>query len=262
MINFYKANPRVTGTACSFYLNPRDNVFFSTMIKQDSWNDKKRIGSFSKNKDNPSKKVNVKFSPMEIAGIIDAFESNREFSGYHGSNQIVKFKFCPYLKDGKQIGFSYSVNKESKEDSTDKTNFIIGFNFGNKNNNSNLSAGAKLCNALQEMGTTFIKLGQFLATRPDIIGEDISKELEKLQDKLPAFDLVVAKNILKKELGKENFDQITNISEPIAAASIAQVHFANINILCLQSICHHWIHSPTILKNRLDQVLELPLIAV
>ncbi len=39
--------------------------------------------------------------------------------------------------------------------------FVIGFNFGNKNNNNNLSAGAKLCNALQEMGTTFIKLGQF-----------------------------------------------------------------------------------------------------
>lgn len=129
MINFYKANPRVTGTACSFYLNPRDNVFFSTMIKQDSWDDKRRIGSFAKNKDNPSKKVNIKFSPMEIAGIIDALESNREFSGYHGSNQVVKFKFCPYMRDGDQIGFSYSVNKESKEDSTDKTNFIIGFNF-------------------------------------------------------------------------------------------------------------------------------------
>ena len=43
------------------------------------------------------------------------------------------------------------------------------------------------------MGTTFIKLGQFLSTRPDIIGEDISKELEKLQDKLPPFDLTVAK---------------------------------------------------------------------
>ena len=80
------------------------------------------------------------------------------------------------------------------------------------------------------MGTTFIKLGQFLATRPDIIGENISKELEKLQDKLPAFDIILAKNILRKELGKENFDQITNISEPIAAASIAQVHFANINV--------------------------------
>ena len=73
-------------------------------------------------------------------------------------------------------------------------------------------------------------MGQFLATRPDIIGENISKELEKLQDKLPAFNLVVAKNILKKELGKENFEQITNISEPVAAASIAQVHFANIDV--------------------------------
>ncbi len=108
--------------------------------------------------------------------------------------------------------------------------FVIGFNFGNKKNNNNLSAGEKLCSALQEMGTTFIKLGQFLATRPDIIGENISKELEKLQDKLPPFDLIIAKNILEKELGKENFEQITNISKPIAAASIAQVHFANINV--------------------------------
>jgi len=108
--------------------------------------------------------------------------------------------------------------------------FVIGFNFGNKKNNNNLSAGEKLCGALQEMGTTFIKLGQFLATRPDIIGENISKELEKLQDKLPPFDLIIAKNILEKELGKENFEQITNISKPIAAASIAQVHFANINV--------------------------------
>ena len=108
--------------------------------------------------------------------------------------------------------------------------FVIGFNFGDKKNNNNLSAGTKLCGAFQEMGTTFIKLGQFLATRPDIIGENISKELEKLQDKLPPFDTFIAKKILKNELGKENFEQITNISEPIAAASVAQVHFANINV--------------------------------
>jgi len=105
---------------------------------------------------------------------------------------------------------------------------IIGFNFINKKNNNNLSSGEKLCDALQGMGTTFIKLGQFLATRPDIIGENISKDLEKLQDKLPPFDLFVAKNILRQELGNENFDKIKNISEPIAAASIAQVHFAKI----------------------------------
>jgi len=108
--------------------------------------------------------------------------------------------------------------------------FVIGFSFGDKKNYKNLSSGAKLCNALQEMGTTFIKLGQFLATRPDIIGEDVAKELEKLQDKLPAFNLSEAKSTLEKELEKENFEQITNISEPIAAASIAQVHFAEINV--------------------------------
>ena len=107
--------------------------------------------------------------------------------------------------------------------------FVIGFSFNGKKNNNNLSPGVKLCNALQSMGTTFIKLGQFLATRPDIIGEDIAKELEKLQDKLPPFQLKEAKNILRKELGKENFDKIINFSDSIAAASIAQVHFATIS---------------------------------
>ena len=48
------------------------------------------------------------------------------------------------------------------------------------------------------MGTTFIKLGQFLATRPDIIGEKLSKQLESLQDRLPPFELSKAKEIIKK----------------------------------------------------------------
>ena len=93
--------------------------------------------------------------------------------------------------------------------------FIIGFNFGDKKINTNLSPGEKLCTALQEMGTTFIKLGQFLATRPDIIGENVAKDLEKLQDKLPAFDLGKAKNILRHELGNENLSQIIDISKPV-----------------------------------------------
>ena len=106
--------------------------------------------------------------------------------------------------------------------------FIIGFSFKDQERNNNFTSGEKLCNALQDMGTTFIKLGQFLATRPDIIGEKIANDLEKLQDKLPAFNDYEAKNILKKELGDKIFSQIVNISEPIAAASIAQVHFAEI----------------------------------
>ena len=71
--------------------------------------------------------------------------------------------------------------------------------------------GEKLCVALQGMGTTFIKLGQFLATRPDIIGEELAKSLEKLQDKVPAFDLHDAKKIIKKEIGENYFKDISEI---------------------------------------------------
>ena len=91
-----------------------------------------------------------------------------------------------------------------------------------------IKPGEKLCFALQGMGTTFIKLGQFLATRPDIIGEELAKNLEKLQDKVPAFELYDAKKIIKKEIGDKYFKDISEISEPIAAASIAQVHLAKI----------------------------------
>ncbi len=107
--------------------------------------------------------------------------------------------------------------------------FIIGFNLGKQKNNNTLSPGKKLCKALQEMGTTFIKLGQFLATRPDIIGKNISQDLEELQDKLTPFNINEAKNILRRELGDSNFSKISNLSEPVAAASIAQVHFAKID---------------------------------
>jgi len=92
------------------------------------------------------------------------------------------------------------------------------------------SQGEKLCTALEGMGTTFIKLGQFLATRPDIIGDELAKSLEKLQDKVPAFDLHDAKKIIKKEIGENYYKNILEISEPIAAASIAQVHLAKIKL--------------------------------
>ena len=89
--------------------------------------------------------------------------------------------------------------------------------------------GERLSNSLESMGTTFIKLGQFLATRPDIIGEELSKKLENLQDKLPAFSLSQAQEIIKNDLGEGTYNSIINLSEPVAAASIAQVHKAQIN---------------------------------
>ena len=108
---------------------------------------------------------------------------------------------------------------------------ILSFSFSPQNlDRKNKDEGERLSSSLESMGTTFIKLGQFLATRPDIIGSALADDLEKLQDKLPPFELDVSKTILKKEIGENQFDNIINLSEPIAAASISQVHIAKIKI--------------------------------
>ncbi len=105
---------------------------------------------------------------------------------------------------------------------------IISIGSSKKVFNEKKLPGEKLCIALEGMGTTFIKLGQFLATRPDIIGDELAISLEKLQDKLPAFDIYEAKKIIKKEVGDKQYQNIIELSAPIAAASIAQVHIAKI----------------------------------
>ena len=129
-LQFYKPNAKVTGTACSFWTTD-DGSIMSSMIKQDSWDDSRKRGSFSKNKDNPNKKVIIKLNVTEAGSIVDALESGRKWSGYHQSkNQVTKINFGPYERNGEQVGYSYSVNKEDKEDSTNKTSFIIGFTFG------------------------------------------------------------------------------------------------------------------------------------
>ena len=107
---------------------------------------------------------------------------------------------------------------------------VLSFSLVTKKNSEIIKdEGERLSNSLESMGTTFIKLGQFLATRPDIIGEELSKKLENLQDKLPPFSLIEAKEIVKNDLGIDTYNSIINLSEPVAAASIAQVHKAQIN---------------------------------
>ncbi|MBZ4647205.1 MAG: putative unusual protein kinase [Clostridia bacterium] len=82
-----------------------------------------------------------------------------------------------------------------------------------KSDSSRLSTGARLRLSLEELGPAFVKLGQILSTRPDILPPDIVEELKKLQDSVPPF----------------SFSEVRAVIEPVAAASISQVHRARLN---------------------------------
>jgi ubiquinone biosynthesis protein len=87
--------------------------------------------------------------------------------------------------------------------------------------------GQRLAAAFVAIGPAFIKLGQMLATRTDLLGEEVAADLAQLQDKLPPFSAAEARSSIEGEFGCP----ITNLFQtfddvPIAAASIAQVHFA------------------------------------
>lgn len=83
--------------------------------------------------------------------------------------------------------------------------------------------------SFEQLGPIFIKFGQALSTRPDLIPEDIVKELEKLQDNVPPFPGIEVENILKKTYKKPILEVFAEFdSEALASASIAQVHAATL----------------------------------
>ncbi|GHF61687.1 2-polyprenylphenol 6-hydroxylase [Seohaeicola zhoushanensis] len=82
--------------------------------------------------------------------------------------------------------------------------------------------------ALTALGPAYIKFGQVLSTRPDLVGDDLAVQLRVLQDKLPPFPTAQARAEVQRELGQPVEALFSEFSEPIAAASIAQVHKARL----------------------------------
>jgi len=86
----------------------------------------------------------------------------------------------------------------------------------------------RLSAALNRLGPSWVKLGQFLATRPDVIGTQLALDLELLQDRMEPFDTGLAKDAFKLSIGRSVEEVFSSFSEPVAAASIAQVHKAQL----------------------------------
>ena len=80
--------------------------------------------------------------------------------------------------------------------------------------------------ALTALGPAYIKFGQILSTRPDVVGPELAQQLMVLQDKLPPFARAEAMRVVEAELGQPVEAIFSEFSEPVAAASIAQVHRA------------------------------------
>jgi ubiquinone biosynthesis protein len=88
--------------------------------------------------------------------------------------------------------------------------------------------GERLASAFERLGPAYVKLGQFMATRPDIIGFEMAGDLGRLQDKMPAFSEEAARREIEAAFGKPVDALYASFSPPIAAASIAQAHQARL----------------------------------
>ena len=85
-----------------------------------------------------------------------------------------------------------------------------------------------LTQAFLGLGSAFIKLGQLLSARPDVLPAELVEELATLQDRVPAFPFAVVQDLLEQELGERCAEIIDLESEPLGSASLAQVHRASL----------------------------------
>ena len=85
-------------------------------------------------------------------------------------------------------------------------------------------SGPRLSRALTRLGPAYLKLGQFLATRPDVVGVAMARDLENLQDRLPPFSQAEAEAAIAQSLEKPVAQAFASLGPSVAAASIAQVH--------------------------------------
>ncbi|WP_100644316.1 ubiquinone biosynthesis regulatory protein kinase UbiB [Alteromonas facilis] len=127
----------------------------------------------------------------------------------HGLDECIPHRFMPWYARWARQGLFWIRNQHKSE-----------------------SQGKRIRLALQTLGPVFIKFGQMLSTRRDLLPQDIADELAYLQDKVPPFDNEQAQTIIKQALGLRQMDELFSEfdPQPLASASIAQVHAAKLRV--------------------------------
>ena len=124
--------------------------------------------------------------------------------------KILKVNFTVYIKHNKYKFLLKLIR-----------NLFLSYTDNSKN------IGKQLKNALEELGPIFVKFGQLLSTRHDMLSSEIIEELSILQDKVKPFDFVEVKKIIESDLDESIENIFSNFKEqPVASASVAQVHYA------------------------------------
>ncbi|NDG53637.1 MAG: hypothetical protein EBY39_11535 [Flavobacteriia bacterium] len=121
-IQIYKPNKSNTGFAFSFYIaeNQKNKTptLFINAIAQHSWDDSKRLGSFSGSKENPEKNISIKFNEFECGAIISAISNRYEWNTYHAfEDNKTQIRLTPWDKEVK----STKINQKTKEAYETKT---------------------------------------------------------------------------------------------------------------------------------------------
>ena len=118
IVQLYKPNPRNTGCAFSCDIGSAnqkgEHCVYIRAVRQFSWDDKKKTGSFSQNSKNPEASISIKLNEVEIGGLIHAIEKYTEFSAYHSyEDNKTSISFKPYQKKNGDPAFSFGVTRNS-----------------------------------------------------------------------------------------------------------------------------------------------------
>ncbi|MBN27463.1 MAG: ubiquinone biosynthesis regulatory protein kinase UbiB [Alteromonadaceae bacterium] len=138
--------------------------------------------------------------------ILRLYQINKVFL-QHGLDELIPEKWLPWYAKLGRFGFFWLRNKHKDK-----------------------SQGTRIRLALQSLGPVFIKFGQMLSTRKDLLSQDIANELAILQDQVAPFDSEVAQQIIRHALGVSDLNEVFSEFDatPLASASIAQVHAAKL----------------------------------